>query len=101
MIPGLQELFASSPVATKFTNLGQVVSASLNIIFYIASFLAFIWLVWGAFQYIFAGGDKEKLARARSRITWAIIGLILVLLAFLVAQFTAQILQPRTGTTIL
>lgn len=78
-------------------SLGGLVSGFYQIGFFLASFLAFIWFVWGAFQYIFAGGDKEKIAKARSRMTWAIIGLLIVLLAFFVAQFVGTILQPKPG----
>lgn len=84
-------------INTNFTNLGSFINQLLPIIFYLSAFLAFFWLIWGAFQYIVAGGDKENLAKARSRITWAIIGLILVLLAFLVAQFAEQIVTPKPG----
>lgn len=81
--------------------LGAVLSDLFEIALFLAGFLAFFWLVWGAFQYITAGGNKENLAKARSRITWAIVGLAVVALALLVAQFAAQILQPRGGTPIL
>lgn len=80
--------------------LGGILSGLLEITFLLASFLAFFWFVWGAFQYIFAGGDKEKLAKARSRITWAIVGLLFVALAFLIAQFVGQILQPKPGQSL-
>lgn len=96
----LTDLFsntASNPVASKFTDLGSVLSALFQIIFYLAIFLAFAWLAWGAFQYLFAGGKKEELAKARTRITWAIIGLIIILLAFTLTQFGAEILQYRGG----
>lgn len=116
-IPGLPYLFNCNPVnqtgcqtgqgipregnALNFTSLGTFISSLLNIIFSIATVLAFIWLVWGAFQYITAGGDKQKLSQARSRVTWAIVGLLLIALAFLVAQFGQQIIQPQGGTPIL
>lgn len=81
--------------------LGNVLSGFFEIAFFIAAFLSFFWLVWGAFQYIYAGGNKENLAKARSRITWAIVGLLLVSAALLVAQFAQQILQPKNPTPIL
>lgn len=71
--------------------LGTVVSEFLVIIYFIATFLTFFWLIWGAVEYIVAAGDKEKLGRARNRIIWAIVGLFVVFGAFLVAQFGAQI----------
>lgn len=87
---------------SRFTDLGGFISGLFEIAFYIAAFMAFFWLVWGAFQYIVAGGNKERLAQARARIVWALVGLLLVAIAFLVAQFTQQIiLSPNRSTPIL
>lgn len=79
------------------TDLARVLTDLFDVVFFLAFFLAFFWLVWGAFQYMVAGGNKENLAKARLRIIWAIIGLVLVLLAFLVAQFAEQIIKPQLG----
>lgn len=81
----------------KFENakLADVLSGLLNIAFYIGAFMAFYWLLWGAFQYILSSGKKEELAKARSRITWAIIGLMVILMAYLITTFAAQILPIR------
>ena len=83
------------------TDLARVLTDLFDVVFFLAFFLAFFWLVWGAFQYMEASGNKENLAKARARIIWAIIGLVLVLLAFLVAQFAEQILKPRGGTPLI
>lgn len=116
-IPNLRYLFNCNPVnqagcpsgqgvsrakdAINFTNFGQFIGEILNVAFLIAVFLAFFWLVWAAFQYIAAGGDKQRLAQARSRITWTIVGLLLIAISFLVAQFVQQSIQPKGGTPIL
>lgn len=81
----------------EFTNLASFISPLLTIAFYIAAFLAFIYLVWGAFAYIMAQGNKENLAKARARIAYSLIGLIIVLLAFFIAQFAAEIFPPTKG----
>ncbi|QQG43766.1 MAG: hypothetical protein HYW45_01955 [Candidatus Daviesbacteria bacterium] len=100
----LPKIWDTSPVGGtgpgKFNNLGDVISGLLNMTFYLAAFLAFFWIVWAAFQYIAAGGDKQKLAQARSRIIWAIVGLIMIALAFAVAQFAKEILQPNSKVVI-
>lgn len=79
------------------SDLGSLLSGLLDIVFYLAVFLAFYWLVWGAFQYMLASGKKEELAKARLRITWAIIGLIVTLLAYFIARFGAEIFPPTRG----
>lgn len=39
-------------------------------------------ITWGGIQWITSGGDKQKLAAARAHITWAVIGLIIMLISF-------------------
>lgn len=78
-------------------NLSAVLSPLLQVAFLAAAFLTFAYLVWGAFQYITASGQKENLAKARARITWAIVGLIVVLLAYLVITFGSEIFPSKTG----
>ncbi len=93
----------SSPIATPlglksdFVDLASLLSPLLNIAFYVAVFTAFFFLVLGAFAYITAQGKKEELAKARDRITWAIVGLIIVLLAYFIARYAAEILKPSGG----
>ncbi len=51
-------------------------------IFIIAGiFLLVIYIVWAGIQWITSGGDKQKISTARSRLTAAVIGLIIILLA--------------------
>lgn len=99
-LPGSDEYVPNIPGFKIEPTLAGVVNSFLGIIFYLAAFLAFFWLVWGAFQYLFAGGNKEELAKARARITYAVIGLIIVILSFAMAQFVQQVLKPQRGTPI-
>ena len=67
-----------------------------NIIFLLfsAAALAFvIMFLWGAIQMILSAGDKEAVAKARGKITWAIIGIFLMGLSF----FIFEVLQDLTG----
>lgn len=102
MIPDLFKIFEINPAADKFKSgnaegITAIISAGLNIAILIASALTLFWLFWGAFQYILAGGKKEELAKAKSRMSWAVIGLIITMLAFLVAQYASQIFTPQNG----
>lgn len=97
-LPGGNEIPQPKELTDKgFVDLASFISPLLNIAFYVATFLAFYLLVWGGFQYIMAQGKKEELAKARARITWALIGLIVVLLAYLIAKYVGEILTPTTG----
>lgn len=93
-LPGGNEIPQPKELTDKgFVDLASFLSPLLNITFYVALFLAFFYLVWAAFQYIVAGGKKEELAKARQRINWALVGLIVVFLAFFVAKFAQEIFK--------
>lgn len=96
-LPGGHTVTGPDTLKGEFTNLGSVISPLLTIAFYIAAFLAFYYLVWGAFAYIMAQGNKENLAKARARITFALIGLIIILMAFFLAQYAGEIFTPQKG----
>lgn len=97
-LPGGNEIPQPKELTDKgFVNLASLISPLLNIIFYIAAFLAFYYLIWGAFQYLMAQGKKEDLAKARSKITWALVGLMVVFLAYFIAKFGAEIFPAKIG----
>lgn len=89
---------------SQLTGLGttgeQGINSLLNNIvglFFAAGGLAFIVMfVWGAVQMILSGGDKEAVAKARARITWAVIGLVLLSLSY----FIFQLIEALTGFKI-
>lgn len=96
-LPGFSPIPAPSGLKTEFTDLSSIISPLLNIVFFLAVFMAFYWLVWGAWAYIFAAGEKENLAKARNRIKWALIGLLVVLMAYFIAKYAGEIFTPGKG----
>lgn len=66
--------------------LGIVISNTLRIVLIAAVILVLVYLIIGAFQWITSGGDKEAVGKARGRITAALIGLVILALAFVIAQ---------------
>lgn len=96
-LPGGNTIPNPSGLNPDFKDLGSLLSPLLNIVFYLAAFFAFYWLVWGAFQYILAQGKKEELAKAKARITWALVGLMVILLSYFIAKYAAEIFKPNIG----
>lgn len=62
--------------------------------FFFVGIVALFMLVFGGFKFMFSGGDPKEVEAARHVITWAIIGLVVVLLAF----FLINIIGYITGT---
>ncbi len=56
----------------------------------LAGILLFIMLVAGGFQYITAAGDPKGVEQARKTLTYAIGGIILIALSYLILVFIKQ-----------
>ena len=69
---------------TGANNLGQILGFVISIAFIIAILVALLFLVWGGIKWITSGGDKTGVEAARNQIIAAIIGLIVVFLAFFI-----------------
>lgn len=50
-----------------------------------------VFFVWGAFEWITAGSDSKKTETARSRMTNAIIGLVILVSSFTILSFVSKI----------
>lgn len=66
--------------------ISHLLSNIIALFYSIAAVVLIFMLIWGAFEWLTSGGDKEKIASARSRIISAIIGIILFAVAFAVIQ---------------
>lgn len=67
---------------------GNILSNVIRIMYAVGGMSVLLFVVWGAMDWITAGGDKEKIAGARRKIVNAFIGLtLLALSAFIVSLF--------------
>ena len=70
---------------------------ALSAVMALASIALFLTLVIGGFQFMTAGGDPKKVAAAQTTLTYAVAGLILVALSYLILVFISEF----TGADIL
>lgn len=81
------------------TNLGTFIGGAIRIFIIVAGIFLLIYMLWGAFDWITSGGEKEKLDKARNKITNAVIGMILVVVALaLFSLIAGNILKIVTIT---
>lgn len=71
------DAFAKGGLSNLEGYLGNV----LTIFLLAGAFLMVIYIVWAGLQWISSSGDKQKLASARGRLTWAIVGFIIMMVA--------------------
>lgn len=81
-----------SPPAQGYKDVGNFVTSVLTLAFTIAVLVVLVMLIWGAFEWITSGGDKEAVGHARTRIINALIGLAVLAVAFALAKVAAQFL---------
>jgi len=73
--------------------LGFFVTKLLPQIYIIALILVLIYLTWGAYRYMISGGDPKAIQGAKSHITWAVIGMVIVFLSYGIFQLVNQLLN--------
>jgi len=96
-------VFVETPAETVFVNIIMWIMSIIGIIC-----VAFI--IWGAVMYAISGGNEEQITRAKKILFYAIIGLVIAILALTIAQFVTRVVRggewcmlcweidPETGT---
>jgi hypothetical protein len=69
------------------TDLPTIIGRIINVILGFLGILLLVLLLWGGFEWMTAGGDTEKVKDARTRITNAVIGLVIIVAAFAISNF--------------
>lgn len=91
-----QSMTLNPPAGLPTGGLNTVAKVAGNvftIMLIIAVILALIFLILGGIGWITSGGDKQKVASARSRITFAIVGLIVALLSFFIVSVIGYVFK--------
>lgn len=65
-------------------NFGGVVGSAIQLVFVIAVVVALFYLIYGGFRWLVSSGDKQQVASAREHIVAAIIGLVIIFLAYFI-----------------
>ncbi len=73
------------------TKLGTIIGNMISIIMVAGAIFVLVMLVIGAFQWITSGGEKEGVSKARERIINALIGLVILSIAFVLAKVVGSV----------
>lgn len=88
-------------IPVGYSDLGAFVSNILTLSFIIAVLIVLAMLVWGAFEWITSGGDKEAVGKARNRIINALIGMAVLAIAFALFKVAGQFLGFSTTNFVI
>lgn len=59
----------------------KLIGTGINLFFLLAAVMLLVYLLWGAYDWIVSGGNKEAVTKAQNKITNAVIGIIIVVAA--------------------
>jgi hypothetical protein len=91
--PDSDTLGSALTVNTTVTDVQGLVTLIITWIIYIAGVLAFIYLVVSGITYITAGGNAEQAKKGQQGLINAIIGIVVIVLAYVILQSVNSIAQ--------
>lgn len=77
--------------AETFQSVGDIGTVALGIIFSLGAIFTLIYIVMGGIKFITSDGEPNKVADARKNITFAVIGMVVMILTFVI-MYTVQAL---------
>jgi hypothetical protein len=75
----------------------ELVYLVTNWLIAMSGLVALIFVVWGGIQLLVSRGDQTHISTAKQTITNALLGLFMVLIAYLLVGFIAELFLPSVG----
>lgn len=96
----LTELQTKTGLKPEFSDIGTIVSGLLPYLFAGAGLMLLLYLLFGGLQLMTSGGDPKKMQEARGKIGNALVGFIIVFIAYWLVQIVGTILGIEAITNI-
>ena len=90
------DIAAHFPPAGAFADFGALATVIVTVLIAAAGILAFIFVIISGIKIVTSGGDSKKLGSAQSTLVYAIIGLLVAILALV----TVNLLQRFLGSSV-
>ena len=76
--------------ACNLTTVPELAAKVTSAIVYLVGALSIIMIVVGGIRYVISNGDPKKVADAKNTITYAIVGIVVALLAYAIVTFVTK-----------
>ena len=74
---------------------GDLAKYFVNIMLFAVGILAVIMLIWGGIRYVLSGGDSGAVSSAKKTILYAVVGLIVAILAYAIVNFVITTIAKK------
>ncbi|KKS03747.1 hypothetical protein A2W45_01415 [Candidatus Curtissbacteria bacterium RIFCSPHIGHO2_12_41_11] len=85
--------------ADLFANFGALATTIITVLVSFAGALSIIFIIIAGFKFVTSSGDEKKLASASSTLTYAIIGLAVTILAFVILRIVQHFIGSNVEIT--
>lgn len=89
---GALNVLGPSGVPTTSEVIRNIPQFLITVIFLFGTVLAILFIILSGIQWIISGGDEKKIEAARSRLTYSIVGLVVVFASFLIVSLVFYLL---------
>lgn len=80
------------PPAAYFTDIGSLLNIIIPALVMIAALIFLAMLIFASFKILTSAGDPDKVAEGRNTATFAVIGLVIIAVSFLVVRVIGYVL---------
>jgi len=81
----------------RFCTLSELLLALIDNILKGAAIFAVIIIMWGGYSYLFSAGDEEQAEKGKKTLMYAIMGLVIIIMAFTIVRILASTLTSPPG----
>lgn len=78
---------------TKIGTIASILNLALPLLMILGTIIFLCMLLWAAFSWITAGGDPKNLEKVQKTITYAIMGLVVILVSYTAVKLVGRILN--------
>ena len=109
----LQQVVAQSPAQQMRDGVNQIggseagtsgsllplVQNGVNVFLFIIGAVAVVMIVWGGFKYVTSRGESADVTSAKNTILYAVVGLIVAILAYAIVDFVIDQFAPSAASS--
>ena len=88
------EAARGSNIPSELLGNGGVVTTIINTLLFVVGFLSVVMLIIGGIRYTTSNGDSSAIQAAKNTILYAVIGLIVAILAYAIVNFVITAFTP-------
>jgi hypothetical protein len=79
---------------------GEIISSFMNILFPLVGLLLLLYLIYGGYNLMLSGGDPKKIQAAKSIITMALLGFVIIFASYWLVRIVGYVLGLDTFSSI-